>query len=301
MKIDRLVGILSILLQRDKVTAPYLAEKFEVSRRTINRDIEDLSKAGIPIVTTQGVGGGISIMEGYRIDRTLLTSADMQAILTGLRGLDSVSGTSRYRQLMDRICTQDSLSDPEKNMIVDLSGWDKCAVSDKLELILKAIEGRRKISFRYCSQSGESRREIEPYHLIFQWSNWYVQGYCLTREECRMFRLTRMTDLRDTGEACSDREVPEYICDKFCHTEDEISATVRFDGSERWRVADEFGADRLQYAEDGSLIMDITWSDVPSFYRFLLSFGDRAEILAPECYREGFLEIIKNMLKIYKT
>ncbi len=89
MKIDRLIGILSILLQQNKVTAPYLAEKFEVSRRTINRDIEDLCKAGIPLITTQGVNGGISIMEGYKIDNTLLTSADMQAILAGLRSLDS--------------------------------------------------------------------------------------------------------------------------------------------------------------------------------------------------------------------
>ena len=96
MKIDRMIGILSILLQQDKVTAPFLAEKFEVSRRTINRDIEGLCKAGIPLVTAQGTNGGISIMEGYKIDSTLLTSADMQAILAGLRRLDSVSWTNRY-------------------------------------------------------------------------------------------------------------------------------------------------------------------------------------------------------------
>ena len=103
MKIDRLIGILSILLQEDKTTAPELAERFEVSRRTINRDIEDLCKAGIPIRTVQGTGGGISIMEGYRMDRTILTSRDMQMILAGLRSLDSVSGSSYYGQLMEKI------------------------------------------------------------------------------------------------------------------------------------------------------------------------------------------------------
>lgn len=96
MKIDRLIGILSILLQQEKVTAPYLAEKFEVSRRTINRDIEQLCQAGIPLMTTQGQSGGVSIIDGYSIDRTLLSSADMQAILAGLRSLDSISGTNRY-------------------------------------------------------------------------------------------------------------------------------------------------------------------------------------------------------------
>lgn len=96
MKIDRMIGILSLLLQKEKMTAPELAEHFEVSKRTINRDIDDLCKAGIPICTTQGVGGGIQIMDGYRMDRTLLTSRDMQMIMAGLRSLDSVSGFFDY-------------------------------------------------------------------------------------------------------------------------------------------------------------------------------------------------------------
>ena len=103
MKIDRLIGILSILLQQEMTTAPELAEHFEVSRRTINRDVEALCKAGIPICTTQGAGGGISIMSGYRMDRTILTSRDMQMILAGLRSLDSVSGSGYYGQLMEKI------------------------------------------------------------------------------------------------------------------------------------------------------------------------------------------------------
>ena len=103
MKMDRLIGILSILLQREQVTAPELVEQFEVSRRTIQRDIEALCRAGIPITTARGAGGGISIMEGYRVDRTVLTAPEMQAILAGLRSLDSVSGTRRYAQLMEKL------------------------------------------------------------------------------------------------------------------------------------------------------------------------------------------------------
>ena len=103
MKTDRLIGILSILLQEEKTTAPELAERFEVSRRTINRDIEDLCRAGIPIRTVQGSDGGISSMDGYRMDRTILTSRDMQMILAGLRSLDSVSGSRYYSQLMEKL------------------------------------------------------------------------------------------------------------------------------------------------------------------------------------------------------
>ena len=103
MKIDRLIGILSILLQEEKITAPELAERFEVSRRTIYRDIENLCKAGIPIFTSPGAGGGISIMDGYKMDRTILSSKDMQMILAGLRSLDSVSGSHYYGQLMEKL------------------------------------------------------------------------------------------------------------------------------------------------------------------------------------------------------
>ena len=109
MKIDRLIGILSILLQRDKITASELAEKFEVSRRTIVRDIEDISKAGIPITASQGRNGGISIMDGFKLDRTLLSTEDMKAILTGLQGLDSVSESSRYRRLMEKLSAENAV------------------------------------------------------------------------------------------------------------------------------------------------------------------------------------------------
>lgn len=121
MKIDRLIGILSILLQEEKTTAPELAERFEVSRRTINRDIEDLCKAGIPIKTAQGTGGGISIMDGYRMDRTILSSKDMQMILAGLRSLDSVSGSRYYSQLMEKIQTGSSeFISGRDSMLIDL-------------------------------------------------------------------------------------------------------------------------------------------------------------------------------------
>ena len=136
MKMERLIGILSILLQREKVTAPELAEQFEVSRRTIQRDIESLCRAGIPISTVQGAGGGISIMEGYRVDRTVLTAPEMQAILAGLRSLDSVSGTRRYAQLMEKLSAgTGGLIPGGAHMLIDLSSWYKTSLPPKIELI----------------------------------------------------------------------------------------------------------------------------------------------------------------------
>ena len=140
MKIDRLIGILSLLLQRDSVSAPELAERFEVSRRTINRDVEALCQAGIPIVTRQGAGGGISIMEGFRVDRTVLSAADMQAILAGLKSLDSVSDTRRYAQLMEKLSAGASdVISPGPAFLIDLSSWYKDSLAPKIQLIHSAI------------------------------------------------------------------------------------------------------------------------------------------------------------------
>lgn len=301
MKIDRQIGILSLLLQKDKMTANELAEKFEVSRRTIVRDIEDLNRAGIPIVAMQGKNGGISIMENYKMDRTVLSSSEMQAILAGLQSLDSVSESRQYRQLMEKLSVKhtDSIN-ADNHVIIDLSMWDKSAVSDKIALIKSALEEKEQIAFSYFSPNGESSRIIEPYHLIFQWSNWYVWGYCTEKCDYRMFKLMRMTNLRRTGEKCAKRKVPEYTCDKFLHTKGEIAAVVRFDKSVKWRLIDEWGSERCIEDEDGNLTIRFTWSDVPSFYSWILTFGDHAEILEPEEYRKGFADLVKSIQRKYE-
>lgn len=303
MKIDRLIGILSILLQRDRVTAAELAEKFEVSRRTIVRDIEDLCKAGIPVAASQGRGGGISVMEGFRIDRTLLSEEDMKAILTGLQSLDSVSESKRYRRIMDKLDAKNTAETVSagNSIIVDLSSWDKSAVSLKLETVRSAAENRKKLGFMYYSPERTERREIEPYRLVFQWSSWYVWGFCTKRNDYRMFKLTRMTDLA-VGEEFVPRDIPAYSCDKLRHAKGGIAVKVRFDSSVKWRLVDEFGAENLPSAddEDGSITLDFTWSDVPSFFSYIAGFREAAEIIAPEEYRREFSELLENMLKKYR-
>ena len=169
MKLDRMIGILSVLLQHEKVTAPYLAEKFEVSRRTISRDIESLCMAGIPLVTKPGINGGITIMDGYKIDRTLLSASDMQAILAGLRSLDSVSGTNRYAMLMEKLSVGASnVLAGDTHILIDLSSWYKASLSPKIELLHDAILSGRRVSFSYYAPKGTSQRTVETYYLVFQ-------------------------------------------------------------------------------------------------------------------------------------
>lgn len=286
MKIDRLIGILSILLQQEKVTAPYLAERFEVSRRTINRDVEDLCKAGIPVVTTQGPGGGISIMEGYTIDRTLLTSSEMQAILAGLRSLDSVSGTNRYGQLMEKLSAGSSgMLAGDQHILIDLSSWYKEALAPKIELIHTAIRQQEWIAFTYYSPKGESVRQIEPYNLVFQWANWYVWGWCGEREDFRLFKLNRISELRREGRYFEKRQVPRPDLSTGKVFPENMQVKVLFEPECKWRLVEEFGKNSFTEQADGRLLFSFGFSDRENLLSWILTFGDKAELLEPEAMR----------------
>ena len=301
MKIDRLIGILSILLQKKRVTAPYLAEKFEVSRRTINRDIESLCKAGIPLVTIQGAGGGIEIMGGYRIEHTLLTSQDMQAILAGLRSLDSVAGSKRYQQLMEKLTMGGSSVLPSNQRIaIDLSSWHRNSLAPKIELIQSAIENKEMISFEYYAPAGESFRTIEPYLLVFRWSSWYVWGYCLKRRGFRMFKLNRQQGLKNQGEIFKPRQVPEFKMAEEVIFPAAIFVKVLFDPCMQWRLIEEYGIESFCRQEDGKLLFKGGFTDKGSLFGWLLSFGDQAELVEPECLREDLREMIWTMGRKYK-
>ena len=278
MKMERLIGILSILLQREKVTAPELAEQFEVSRRTIQRDIESLCRAGIPISTAQGAGGGISIMEGYRVDRTVLTAPEMQAILAGLRSLDSVSGTRRYAQLMEKLSAgTGGLVPGGAHMLIDLSSWYKTSLPPKIELIQSAIEQHRAIRFTYFSPKGESKRTVEPFYLVFHWSTWLTAG------EPFEPRSAPLPDLE-----------PERIFPA------KYQVTVLFDPSCRWRLVEEYGADRFTEEPDGRLRFTGGFPDADSVLSWVLTFGDKAELLEPEELRERLGKLTKTLAHRYR-
>jgi predicted DNA-binding transcriptional regulator YafY len=300
MKIDRLIGILSVLLQKDMVTAPELAEHFEVSRRTINRDIEALSKAGIPIQTLQGSGGGISIMNGYRMDRTILTSKDMQMILAGLRSLDSVSGSGYYGQLMEKIQTGSSeLISGRDSVLIDLSSWYKTSLAPKISTIQDAIENRHILDFYYYAPSGESERSIEPYYVVFKWTSWYVYGWCLTRRDYRLFKLNRMDKVRETGESfvCRNAPVPE-LSSELVYPRNIILKAL-FDPDMKWRLVEEFGPDCYEVQKDGRLLLIRDYSDMENLTMWMLTFGDKVEVLDPPELRDNLKNMAESMIKIY--
>lgn len=300
MKIDRLIGILSILLQKKKTTALELAERFEVSRRTINRDIENLCKAGIPIQTSQGAGGGISIMEGFAMERTLLTSKDMKMILAGLRSLDSVSGSHYYGQLMEKIKPGSSdIVTGSDAILIDLSSWNKDAIAPKVSFIQDAIEERTILAFDYYAPSGDSHREIEPYYLIFKWSSWYVYGFCLMRQDFRMFKLNRMSGIRCIGRHFEMRSVqtPDLSIGNLYPPEIKVTAIV--EAKMKWRLIEEFGPDCFTVREDGRLLFSGFYSDEDGLLAWILTFGDQMKLLEPDWMKEKLLHIANKITIMY--
>ena len=301
MKIDRQIGILSMLLQKEMLTAPYLAEQFEVSRRTINRDIDDLCKAGIPIVTRQGVNGGISIMENYKLDRTLFTHAEMQDILAGLRSLDSVNGTNRYGKLMEKLSVGSSdFMTGSQSVLIDLSSWYKNSLAPKIELIRIAIDKCNELDFVYYSSKGESVRCIEPYYLIFRWTSWYVWGWCKKREDFRLFKLNRMEHTQISERTFVRRQAPIPNMSNERVFPGGIKVKAVFDPECKWRLVEEYGSESFVVLKDGKLLFHTDYTDKENLLAWLMSFRDTVELLEPEEIREELRNSIERMRKKYE-
>ncbi len=300
MKIDRLIGILTVLLQKDMITAPELAEKFEVSRRTISRDIEALCNAGIPIQTMQGVGGGISIMDGFKMDRTILTSRDMQSILSGLRSLDSVSGSRYYSRLMEKLTSgSEEYISGSDSILIDLSLWDKKTLVPKIDVIKNAIEERHCIRFRYYAPKGTSERMIEPYYLIFRWTSWYVYGWSIEKEACRLFKLNRMDKVEETGQKFTARNftVPELSDEVF---PDNIKLKAYIKPEMRWRLIEDYGINSFSETEDGRLFFERYFTNLEHLLAWVMTFGSKIEVIESQEVRDIIKKNAEEILRYYK-
>lgn len=300
MKIDRLFGIITTLQQQKFVTAPYLAEKFEVSRRTINRDIEDICKAGIPIVTTQGANGGISIMEGYVLDMTVFTEQELSAIFAGLKSLDSVSNSAYAEKLSQKIGGSSAISLSD-NMVIDLASFYKDDLAAKIDTIKVAIRQSKCLTFHYCYDRGEADKCIEPYLIVFRWSDWYVFGFCKERQDFRMYKLRRLWNLKITADSFQKREIPEEKRRFGTHMTDDYVITAVYDSAVKYRLVEEYGHNSFTEQEDGSLYTEWGFTRPERAVEWFLSFGDKVKVLGPPEMVERMKQALNQIQNLYKT
>lgn len=300
MAIDRLIGILAILLREEKATAAQLAERLEVNQRTIYRDIDRLCQAGIPLYADRGRGGGISIMEGYTLDWTLLTDADRGAILAGLRSLDSVSGTSCYRRLMEKL-PQSRETSGDDCVVIDLASWYGPVLTPKLTALKDACARHNPVRFTYCAPGGDSTRTVEPNKLVFRWSSWYLHAWCRERADWRLFKLTRMQDLQVQEDTFTPRPAPDPIAPLEQIYPAALPAAIRFTPAARWRLVDEYGPESFTRQEDGTLLFRRGFPDKEELFRWTLSFQDQAELIEPAELRRELADRLKKIYEKYDT
>ena len=300
MKIDRLIGIITTLQQKKIVTAPYLAEKYEVSRRTINRDIEDICKAGIPIVTTQGANGGISIMEGFSLDTTVFTEQELAAIFAGLKSLDSVSNSASAEKLAQKIGGSSAIRLAD-NMVIDLSSFYKDDLAAKIDAIKHAMKESKCIAFHYCYNKGEADKQIEPYLIVFKWSDWYVFGFCKERQDFRMYKLRRLRDLQITDESFVVRDIPEEKKQFGAHMTDDCMIAAVYDASVKYRLVEEYGHNSFIEQEDGTLYTEWGFTKTEAAVEWFLSFGNKVKVLGPPEMVELMKTTVESIKNLYES
>ena len=297
MKIDRLIGIITTLQQKGKVTAPFLAEKFEVSRRTINRDIEDICRAGIPIVTTQGKAGGIQIMEGFQLDTTVFTEDELEAILVGVKSVDSVSREPKLIGVSGKIGGVLPLAE---HIVIDLASFYHGSLSEKIALFKQAIKEKRCVSFRYYYHRGVEEKVIEPALIVYQWSNWYVFGFCPERNDFRMYKLQRLWEPKLLDKLFEARDIPEDKRQFGQNMTDDIIIPAIYEPGEAYRLVESYGPESFTVQEDGRLYTEWGFSSYERALDWFLGFGSRVQVLGPEEFRCLYRAELEKMLALHK-
>jgi len=299
MQMNRLFEIIYILLNKQSVTAKELADHFNVSQRTIYRDVDTLSLARIPIYTEKGKGGGISLLPGFVLNKSILSDQEQNEILSALHGLSNIktAETGQVLQKLSAIFNKNAANWLE----VDFSGWDDSnggAFYDFKEAILE----HRIAEFDYYSTYGEkTRRRIEPLQLWFKSKAWYIKGFCLIRQDVRLFKLTRVRNLTVTCEHFTERNLldskPHPSPDE--HQKSDIALKLKIAPEMTYRVYDEFDDAMIEKQPDGGFIVSVTWPEDTWVYGTILSYGEFIEVLEPDYLRKIIKEKSEKILKKY--
>ncbi|GJM81998.1 DeoR family transcriptional regulator [Paenibacillus sp. HMSSN-139] len=303
MKLERLISIIYKLLNHDVLSAATLAEEFQVSPRTIYRDIDVLCAAGFPVVSYQGTNGGYGIMDGYKMDKSLLGSYDVASLITVLNSLSTVFEDERAQGTIERLQT----IEPEyrsPSLAVDLE--TRRTDTGVLPLLRSAITQRMVVRFDYINAQNQRRsRELEPLRLQFKFGNWYVYGYCRSRQDYREFRLSRMLNVRLMPDSFGPHhEVPEKTGSGSKSWQGQVEEVViRVNPESLADVMDQFHQAEKQFHDDGSMTVRIpVYQPLGArwLWSILLSFGGGAEVLEPPQLRGIIKEQLQKALKLYE-
>ena len=301
MSESRLFKILYYLLDKGTVTAPELAKKFEVSVRTIYRDIDMLSGAGIPVYTTTGHGGGIHLFDNFVLKKSLLSEQEMQDILIGVQSLSAVQypdtdGVMSKLKATFQIAESDWIE-------IDFSRWGSIVEKEKqfFEMLKRSILGRQEIQFLYYNSLGEvSQRRCQPLKMVYKDKAWYLYAYCLKRNDYRLFRISRIKELLVTDQYFkSHSEMKESVFSLMEEMGKPITIELSFPKEVSYRVYDTFEDDVIKW-NGQEIRVNVTLPETEWLYSFIMSFGNQISILYPISLKEKIIERYKIALKHFE-
>ncbi|WP_047833265.1 WYL domain-containing protein [Robinsoniella sp. RHS] len=302
MKSNRMFGILCILLEQKKITAKELASYFEVSVRTIHRDFLDLSSAGFPVTAQQGIGGGISLMPDFCYSKSALNRDDMDFLIAAIQGLASIDDQVKIKTLLAklRFSNEDHLL-LENDVIIDFTSWNqKSTLTHSIKKIRSAIAGHQLLEMCYYSGSGYSRRTVEPYKLIFKEENWYLFAYCTFREDFRIFKVNRITDLKIRETTFVERKnykIPS-LNSQFANNSG-VQVSIRMDQSFEFLAIDLFGFENINTI-DNNLFITFSTENPQWVISTIASLGNKAEILEPDSLRKEMKQFLNQAKNLYE-
>ncbi|MCB6364714.1 YafY family transcriptional regulator [Intestinibacillus massiliensis] len=299
MQMHRLFEIVYLLLEHGSMTAAALAQRFEVSTRTIQRDIDALSAAGIPVYAARGRGGGVRLLPEFVLSKSLLSTREQDEILFALQSLHA-TGAAGASDTLSRLSGLFRRSHVDW-IDVDFSRWGSEDEERRVFAVLKeGILSGKVVAFEYYNTNGQhSSREAEPMRLGFKSGGWYLQAWCRQKQAYRTFKISRMDAVRLTDETFVPRPEPVPVMDDPGDTLPMMPLRLRFAPEMAFRVYDEFERSKITRNADGSLDVSIAWPAGDWGYGYLLSFGAAVEVLEPLEARQALRQAAQRIAKIY--
>lgn len=302
MKLDRLIAITMFLLNRDIVSASALAKRFEVSKRTIQRDIETLNNAGIPIISTYGAEGGYEIMDGFKLTKQIAGVDDYLNIITALKGLSTAYENEKINTTLEKALT--SMQGGDQRIFIDFTvAREKAYINDYLQIIEKAVYTKKLLRIKYTNAEGVlSKRTVEPLALSFQWYTWYLFAYCTNKNDYRLFKLPRITSCETLPGAFSkEHGNVEYLM-KHKQSPDKrkyYNTRILCKREIRQQALEYLSGNIVEECENGDFIISINAPFEHMWFSLLMGFGDKVQVLDSDGLKDMLKQKAKEILTIY--
>lgn len=300
-KVERLISIIMILLRKDVVTTREFTHLFNVSKRTILRDMETLSLSNIPIYSIHGVNGGYGIMDEYKFDKRLLSSSDLENILTALGGLEQILISEEVEVTIKKIEAMVSPLSQKGSIQLSFYDWEgRSEILQTLKTCQESILKRKLISFDYIDKNGiKTNRIIEPYQLHFSETSWYLKGFCLLRQRYRTYKLSRIDNLNINEKTFNPRDYLLEQEHEASYQPQLVAIKALISPSIKDQFIERYGRKSIENYSSEYFLATIYVPQNSIGFQFLASFGTNLEIVEPKTYVEEFRDYLNKMMEKY--